>query len=103
MPKFFRGSGRSGADQGFWLLVASAALAWLFAKSIANAVSLGEAFGLLGGIGYGLYYLSFIVAAVRIWFIRVRGGHGSIAGFLVTKYGTTATPIIFCGHRDQTI
>jgi len=93
--QFFRGSGRGGVEPGFWLLVASAAITWLFAKSIANAASLGQAFGLVGGIGYGLYYLSFIVAAVGIWFIRVRGGHGSLAGFLVAKYGTTAARIFF--------
>jgi hypothetical protein len=30
--------------------------------------------------------LSFVVAAVAIYFIRVKGGFGSLASFLIAKY-----------------
>jgi Na+/proline symporter len=86
--QFFGGGARSGAEPGLWLLVASAAITWIFAKSIANAADLAGAFGIAGGIGYALYYLSFVVAGVAIYLIRVRGGHESLASFLTAKYGT---------------
>ena len=85
--QFFAGNSESGAEPGLWLLVASAAITWIFAKSIANAADLANAFGIFGGIGYALYYLSFAVAALAIYFIRTRGGHASLSGFLVGKYG----------------
>jgi Na+/proline symporter len=85
--QFFGGGDARGAAPGLWLLVASAAITWIFAKSIANAADLAGAFGIIGGIGYAIYYLSFIVAGVAIYLIRVRGGHASLAGFLTAKYG----------------
>jgi SSS family solute:Na+ symporter len=48
---------------------------------------LGNAFGVLGGIGYSIYYLSFVTAAIALYFIRTRGGYRSIPEFLATKYG----------------
>ena len=85
--QFFGGHATSGREPGLWLLVASAAITWIFAKSIANAANLAGAFGISGGIGYAFYYLSFVVAGVAIYLIRVRGGHTSLAGFLTSKYG----------------
>ena len=87
--QFFRGLGRGGEVPSIWLVAASAAITWIFAKSIANASDLGKAFGPIGGLGYGAYYLSFPVAAVAIYFLRTRGGHSSLSGFLVSKYGPT--------------
>ena len=86
--QFFTGRAASGAEPGLWLLVGSAAITWIFAKSIANAANLAGAFGIVGGIGYALYYLSFVVAGITIYLIRVKGGHTSLAGFLTSKYGT---------------
>ncbi len=86
-PQFFDGRTRAGAPPGVWLVAASAAITWVFAKSIANAADLGYAFGLTGGIGYTIYYLSFVVAGMAIYVIRVRGGYRSLAEFLVAKYG----------------
>ena len=83
---FFQG--RSDQQRpGLWLLVSSAAISWIFAKSIDNAASLSNAFGIAGGIGYAIYYLSFITAAVAIYFIRTRGGYRSLPDFLVGRYG----------------
>lgn len=85
--EFFRGHSRQGEDPGLWLLVSSAAISWIFAKSIDNAASLSNAFGITGGIGYAIYYLSFVTAAVVLYLIRTRGGYRSISEFLVSKYG----------------
>ena len=85
MPKrvdatqFFEGGARSDAAPGFWLLVASAAITWVFAKSISNAANLSNASGLWGGIGYTVYYLSFVVVGLAVFVMRTRGGHTSLA------------------------
>ncbi|MFW6358399.1 MAG: hypothetical protein ACOC0N_04180 [Chroococcales cyanobacterium] len=86
--EFFQGESKQGRPPGLWLLVASASISWIFAKSIDNAASLAQAFGMTGGIGYALYYLSFMTAGVAIYFIRVRGGYSSLPEFLVDKYGS---------------
>ena len=85
--EFFQGQSRQGQAPGLWLLVSSAAISWIFAKSIDNAASLSNAFGITGGIGYAIYYLSFVTAAIALYLIRTRGGHRSISEFLVSKYG----------------
>ncbi|MEM9976266.1 MAG: Na+/proline symporter [Cyanobacteria bacterium P01_D01_bin.2] len=85
--EFFQGQSRQGASPGLWLLVSSSAISWIFAKSIDNAASLSNAFGITGGIGYSIYYLSFVTAAVALYLIRTRGGYDSISDFLVSKYG----------------
>ena len=85
--QFFDGSSEHGREPSLWLLVASAAITWIFAKSIANAASLGAAFGLMGGIGYGVYYLAFAVVGVAVYVMRTKGGWRSLSEFLVTKYG----------------
>ena len=85
--QFFRGGSSADAAPAFIVLVFSAAITWVFAKSIANAANLGQAFGIMGGIGYATYYFSFLVAAIAIYFIRTRGGFGSLASFLIGKYG----------------
>jgi SSS family solute:Na+ symporter len=43
--QFFSGGSRDGGEPGLWLLAASAAITWIFAKSISNAANLGAAFG----------------------------------------------------------
>ena len=58
---FFQGESSQGQAPGLWLLVASAAISWIFAKSITNAANLGLSFGIVGGVAYAAYYLSFIV------------------------------------------
>jgi len=85
--QFFGGASGEGRAPRLWVLVFSAAITWVFAKSIANAASLAGAFGLMGGIGYATYYLSFVVAAVVIYLLRTRGGYASLPAFLVAKYG----------------
>ena len=84
---FFEGQSQQGQAPGLWLLVSSAAISWIFAKSIDNAATLGSAFGIAGGIGYAMYYLSFLTAAIALYYLRTRGGYRSIPEFLVSKYG----------------
>jgi Na+/proline symporter len=85
--QFFDGTSGRGQEPALWLLIASAAITWIFAKSISNAASLGAAYGPIGGLGYGIYYLSFAVVAVAIYLMRTKGGWRSLSEFLVTKYG----------------
>ena len=71
----FSGGNEAGYVPAFWVLVFRAAITWVFVKSIDNAANLGQAFGITGGNGYAIYYLSFAVAVFTIYFIRTRGEH----------------------------
>ncbi|MDH5748531.1 MAG: hypothetical protein OEY85_04385 [Rhodospirillales bacterium] len=84
---FFDATSKKGAAPGLWLLVASAAITWIFAKSISNSAALAFAFGPMGAVGYAFYYFSFAVAGLAIYLIRTRGGDASLPAFLTRKYG----------------
>ena len=71
-------------------LISSLVISWLFAKSITNAANLGLDFGLLGGVAYGAYYLSFAVAGWVIYKMRKVGGFTSIHHFLAERFGRSA-------------
>lgn len=86
---FFKGSTGDDRKPGFWLLLASLIISWIFAKSIDNAANLSQAFGIFGGIAYAVYYLSFLIAGWLLVSIR-KDGHKSIAQFLLGKHGRTA-------------
>ncbi len=89
---FYRGSKQEQAP-GFWLLTSSLVISWLFAKSITNAANLGMSYGMVGGVAYAGYYLSFLTAGVVIYFLRVKGGFTSLHHFLRSKYGRGAVAI----------
>lgn len=89
---FFQGESAQGKAPGLWLLVSSAAISWIFAKSIDNAASLAYAFGIAGGVGYAIYYCSFMTAALTIYYLRIRG-YTSLPSFLVDKYGATCAKL----------
>ncbi len=91
---FFSATSRKEQEPHFWLLTSSLVISWLFAKSIYNAANLGQAFGLVGGLAYATYYLSFGVAGWILYRMRLKGGFRSIHHFLQTKYGRAAV-IIF--------
>ncbi|MFS8082846.1 MAG: hypothetical protein ACMG51_05290 [Ginsengibacter sp.] len=91
--QFFSGISKSGVEPTLLLLVTSAAISWIFGKSIANAAHLAGTYGITGGIGYSIYYLSFITAGITIYYIRKRGGFTSISQFIVSKYGLLALRI----------
>ncbi|WP_452229729.1 MULTISPECIES: sodium:solute symporter [unclassified Lacinutrix] len=72
------------------VLTGSLIISWIFAKSITNAANLGLDYGIVGGVAYAGYYLSFAVAGILIYKIRTVGGFKSIHEFLTTKFGKGA-------------
>lgn len=87
--QFFKATKRLKAPNTF-VLTGSLIISWIFAKSITNAANLGMEFGILGGIAYAGYYLSFAVAGVLIYKLRTEGKYESIHHFLTTKFGKRA-------------
>lgn len=90
---FFKGSAGKEKAPNALILTSGLVISWIFAKSIVNASDLGFSFGLLGGIGYAGYYVSFLVAGCVIYRLRTKGGWNSIHHFLGGKFGLTATRI----------
>lgn len=88
--QFFDGRADDGHPPGVWMVAMSAAVTWVFAKSIANASDLAYGYGITGGIGYTIYYLSFVVAGITIYLLRTRGGYRSLPHLLIAKYGALA-------------
>jgi len=86
---FFKGS-KLEKEPGFVLLTSSLVISWLFAKSITNSANLGLSFGIVGGVAYACYYLSFLVAGITIYKMRVRGQFNSIHEFLNHRFGRSA-------------
>lgn len=76
-----------------FMLMGSLVISWIFAKSITNAANLGLEFGIVGGVAYATYYLSFAVAGVIIYQMRVHGNYKSIHHFLSSKFGRTAVSV----------
>lgn len=75
------------------VLTGSLIISWIFAKSITNAANLGLSFGLVGGVAYAGYYLSFAVAGIVIYQLRTKGNYKSIHHFLISKFGKKAMAI----------
>jgi SSS family solute:Na+ symporter len=75
------------------MLTGSLIISWIFAKSITNAANLGLEFGIVGGLAYAGYYLSFAIAGIVIYAMRVKGGFKSIHHFLVSKFGRGAVAL----------
>lgn len=73
-----------------FVLTGSLIISWIFAKSITNAANLGLDYGIVGGVAYAGYYLSFAVAGILIYKMRTVGGFKSIHEFLTTKFGKGA-------------
>ncbi len=87
--QFFKAQVNHKAPNAF-MLMGSLVISWIFAKSITNAANLGLAYGLVGGVAYAAYYLSFIVAGYVIYHMRTKGGFTSIHEFLTTRFGKGA-------------
>lgn len=85
--EFFAAQGKEGKEPGMFMLITSLVISWIFAKSITNAADLGMSYGIVGGVGYGVYYLSFVVAGFVIYRMRSKGGFTSIHQFLNSKFG----------------
>ena len=54
---FFKGEDKLGRAANPWMITASIFIAWIFAKSVTNAANMGANFGIVGGIGYAMYWL----------------------------------------------
>lgn len=93
IQQFFQAKSEKGKEPNVFLLTSSLVIAWIFAKSIANAANLGLAYGLIGGLAYACYYLSFLVAGIIIYKMRLKGEYTSIHQFLRTKYGNKAVTL----------
>lgn len=91
--QFFAAKSGKGKEPNVFMLTASLVIAWIFAKSIANAANLGMAYGFVGGVAYACYYLSFLVGGLIIYSMRKQGGFTSIHHFLRSRYGQGAVTI----------
>ena len=87
---FFSGSSNKAKEPGILILTTSLAMSWIMAKSVTNTANLGASFGMVGGITYAVYYLSFLVAGITIYRMRLKGKFESIHQFLETRYGKLA-------------
>ncbi|WP_300027120.1 sodium:solute symporter [uncultured Maribacter sp.] len=90
--QFFKAVQKKKAPNTF-MLMGSLIISWIFAKSITNAANLGLDFGIVGGVAYAGYYLSFAVAGIVIYKMRLHGKYTSIHHFLTSKFGKTAVTI----------
>jgi len=90
--QFFRGEQKFKAPNTF-MLTGSLVISWIFAKSITNAANLGLDYGIVGGVAYAAYYLSFSVAGIIIYKMRTRGKFTSIHHFLTSKFGRGAVAV----------
>ena len=86
---FFKATKRQKTPKTL-VLTGSLIISWIFAKSITNAANLGLDYGLVGGVAYAAYYLSFVVAGVIIYQLRTKGNFISIHHFLTSKFGKGA-------------
>ncbi|MGB5942842.1 MAG: sodium:solute symporter [Leeuwenhoekiella sp.] len=86
---FYKATNRDKVPSTF-MLTGSLIISWIFAKSITNAANLGLSFGIVGGVAYAGYYLSFAVAGVIIYQMRKRGGVASLHEFLTGRFGRGA-------------
>ncbi|MEJ7829477.1 MAG: hypothetical protein WKF91_14810 [Segetibacter sp.] len=93
IQQFFQAKSEKGQEPNVFLLTSSLVIAWIFAKSIANAANLGLAYGFIGGLAYSCYYLSFLVAGIVIYKMRLKGKYTSIHQFLRTQYGNKAVTL----------
>lgn len=87
---FLKGNSNKLTEPSVFILTSGLVIAWIFAKSINNAATLGYKFGLVGGIGYGCYYFSFIVAGRTIAKLRDKTGFSSLVEFVTFKFGRGA-------------
>ncbi len=94
VEEFFAAKSENSKQPGLFLLTSSLIISWIFAKSITNAANLGLEFGIIGGISYSVYYLSFIIGGIIIYQLRSKGGFISIHHFLENRFGRNAV-IVF--------
>ncbi len=90
--QFFKAVQKKKTPNTF-MLMGSLIISWIFAKSITNAANLGLDYGIVGGVAYAGYYVSFAVAGVVIYKMRLYGKYTSIHHFLSSKFGKGAVAV----------
>lgn len=85
---FFKATVKGKSPNAF-MLTGSLVISWIMAKSIANASDLGMNYGIVGGMAYACYYVSFAIAGFVIYQLRKKG-YNSIHEFLSSKFGRGA-------------
>ncbi len=90
---FFRGEDKQGRDANPWMITASIFIAWIFAKSVTNAANMGASFGIVGGVGYAVYWLCIPLTGWALYRLRRKFGATSLVSFLTEHYGVAAA---FC-------
>ncbi len=90
--QFFKAIQKKKTPNTF-MLMGSLVISWIFAKSITNAANLGLDYGIVGGVAYAAYYLSFAVAGIVIYKMRLHGKYNSIHHFLSSKFGKGAVAV----------
>ena len=90
---FFNGEDKKGRDANPWMITASIFIAWIFAKSVTNAANMGQNFGIVGGIGYAVYWLCIPITGYALYRLRRRFMAKSMVSFLTENYGVAAA---FC-------
>lgn len=82
------GTGSVDYQVGFGTLMPSVFVTWVFAKSINNASVLGGEYGMLGGLAYASWYISFFTVGIVIYLLRTRYGFKSLSEAVYTNYGS---------------
>ena len=90
--QFFKAVQKKRTPNTF-MLMGSLIISWIFAKSITNAANLGLDYGIVGGVAYAGYYVSFAVAGIVIYRMRLYGKYTSIHHFLSSKFGKGAVAV----------
>lgn len=90
---FFRGEDKKGREAAGWMITASIFISWIFAKSVTNAANMGAEYGIVGGIGYAVYWLCIPLTGYALYRLRRKFGAKSMVSFLTDHYGVAAA---FC-------
>lgn len=90
---FFRGEDRKGRDANPWMITASIFISWIFAKSVTNVANMGASFGMVGAIGYAVYWLCIPLTGYALYRLRRRFAAKGMVSFLTENYGMVAA---FC-------
>mmetsp|Transcript_103408 Transcript_103408/g.186603 ORF Transcript_103408/g.186603 Transcript_103408/m.186603 type:complete len:730 (-) Transcript_103408:74-2263(-) len=72
---------------GFWTLMPSTFISWIFAKSIRNAAVLGGMYGMRGGVAYASWYVSFWTAGIVCYLLRTKYNFKSMSTAVYSTYG----------------
>ena len=67
---FFKGTDKKGRAASSLMVTSSVFIAWIFAKSVYNCANMGYSYGIVGGIGYAVYWLCIPLTGFAIYRLR---------------------------------